>query len=321
MGEFTIVGLRVVREAATSGSFSTAAEKLGYTQSAVSRQIALMEQAAGTSLFLRYARGVQLTAAGRVVLRHAESVLGQLDAARHDLRDLAVSRPPVLLRVGGYATAMAALVPRAIATLDRQQPQLWVRLREGTSPRLLAALLGGRLDLVVLTDPIDLPAAPSKPDDAEPGTARRRMITEPLMVDPLLVAFASDHPFADRVSVTPAQLRDQRWIVGSTEPGSTLLGAFTDGTWQPEVATTARDWFAKLGLVAAGLGITVVPGIAVPVLPPTIALVRIDHPAAIRHTVIAYPDTLRNDPSRQAFTEALRDSAAELSTRVRQRLR
>jgi DNA-binding transcriptional LysR family regulator len=109
MGDFTIVGLRVVREAAMSGSFSTAAENLGYTQSAVSRQIALMEQAAGRALFERHARGVRPTAAGRIVVRHADAVLGELGTARHDLDTLA-ARPPALLRVGAFSTAMAVLV-------------------------------------------------------------------------------------------------------------------------------------------------------------------------------------------------------------------
>ncbi|MFD0366115.1 LysR family transcriptional regulator [Nocardia sp. GCM10030253] len=303
MGDFTIVGLRVVREAARCGSFSTAAENLGYTQSAVSRQIALMEQAAGKTLFERHARGVQPTEAGRIVLRHAETVLGGLGAARHDLDQLA-ARPPALLRVGAFSTAMAALVPRAIA--DTAARLARVPLREGTSPLLLAAVARGRLDLAVVTETRTLP------DDLE---------VEPLLDDPLLIAVAPDHTLADRVSVTPAQLRGERWIVGSTELNSTLLGAFSDATWEPDIAFVARDWFAKLGLVAAGMGITVVPSIAVPVLPPTIALIRIDHPAAVRSTAVVYRSEARDAEPTRTFTEALRDGAAELSAEVRQRLR
>ncbi|WP_433731300.1 LysR family transcriptional regulator [Nocardia sp. CA-129566] len=318
MGEFTIVGLRVVREAARCGSFSTAAENLGYTQSAVSRQIALMEQAAGRALFERHARGVRATEAGRIVLRHAEMVLGGLGSVRHELDDLA-ARPPATVRVGAFSTAMAALVPRAIAATAPRLAR--VPLREGTSPRLLSAVARGRLDLAVVTETRNLPA------DTE---------IEPLLDDPLLIAVSPDHELANRVSVTPEQLRGARWIAGSTELSSTLLGAWTDATWEPEIAFVARDWFAKLGLVAAGMGITVVPGIAVPVLPQGIALVRIGHPAAVRTTYVVHvakarpgvqdhhvrdtPHNRDNEP-RQIFIEALRDAAADLAAEVRQRLR
>jgi DNA-binding transcriptional LysR family regulator len=305
MSEFTVVGLRVVREAARHGSFSIAAERLGYTQSAVSRQIALMEQAAGQALFERRPRGVQPTEAGRVVLRRADAVLGELHAARQDLQDLG-ARPPGRLRVGAFSTAMAALIPRAIAALVRREPQTRVPLREGVSPGLLTSVARGRLDLAVVTTPEHLPAG---------------VEVTPLLDDPLLVAVAQGHPFAGLASVTTAALRNEQWIAGSAEPGSTLLGAWTDSSWRPDIAFVARDWVAKLGLVSAGLGITVVPGLAVPALPTTIAVVRIDHPAAVRTTVVAHRPGMRDDRGRRAFTETLRDTAAQLSTELRHRLR
>ncbi|MFI9510436.1 LysR family transcriptional regulator [Nocardia sp. NPDC052566] len=304
MTEFTVLGLRVVRAAAATGSFSTTAENLGYTQSAVSRQIALMERAAGQPLFERHARGVRPTAAGLVVVRHAEAVLGELDTARQELSDLETTAAE-RLRIGAFSTAMAALVPRAIAAVRGQRPHARIPLREGMSPRLLTAVARGRLDLAVVTAPADPPAG---------------VELEPLLDDPLLVAVPPSHELAGRVSATPAMLRDQRWIAGSADRDSTLLGAWS-GSGHPDIAFVARDWFAKLGLVAAGMGITVVPGIAAPVLPPTIALVRIDHPDATRPTAIAYHPTHRDDPLRRAFTESLRDTAAELSAHIRHRLR
>ncbi|MFG3617223.1 LysR family transcriptional regulator [Nocardia sp. NPDC047654] len=305
MDEFTVSGLRVVREAAACGSFSTAAENLGYTQSAVSRQIALMERAAGRALFERHARGVRPTAAGQVVLRHAEVILAELEQARHDIRHLAV-RTAGRLRLGAFSTAMAALVPRAIAATAARDRQSRISLREGISPRLLTAVARGRIDLAVVTSPDTVPSG---------------VEIEPLVDDPLLVAVASTHPLACATSATPDLLRDERWIAGSQEPSATLLGAWRDPGREPEIAFVARDWFAKLGLVAAGLGVTVVPGIAVPVLPPTIALLRIDHPAAVRRTVLAHRGDRGPAEPRGMFAEALRDQAAELSAQVRQRLR
>ncbi|MFI6518255.1 LysR family transcriptional regulator [Spirillospora sp. NPDC050679] len=295
MGEFTVVGLRVVREAARHGSFSTAAERLGYTQSAVSRQIALMERAAGRALFERQARGVRVTEAGRLVLRHAETVLAELDAARAGLSEL--GERPGRVRVGAFSTAMAALVPRAIAA----SPGVRVPLREGLSARLSAAVARSRLDLAVVVAP------PHASDGVD---------LLPLVDDPLLVALPRRHALAGETAVPPQALRDERWIAGSADPASTLLGAWSDDA---QVAFVARDWTAKLGLVAAGLGVTVVPGLAVAMVPPTVALTRVDHPAAVRPTAIVHsPEPA---PAVQEFIEALLDAAAELASELRHRLR
>lgn len=305
MSEFTVVGLRVVREAARHCSFSTTAERLGYTQSAVSRQIALMEQAAGQALFERQARGVRPTAAGRIVIRHAEAVLGELDAVRQDLQDLD-PLPPGRLRVGAFCTAMAALMPRAIAAFAQQEPNTRVPLHKGISPGLLTSLARGHLDLAVVTPP-------RHPPEGIEVTV--------LLDDPLFVAMAPAHPIAGQAHVTTGMLRNERWIAGSTEPGTPFLGAWTRDSWRPDIAFVLRDWVAKLGLVSAGLGITIVPGLAVPALPPAIAVVRIDHPAAVRTTAVAYRSDNPDIRRLYTFVEVLRDTTVELSTEVRHRLR
>lgn len=301
MGEFTVTGLRVVREAARTGSFTRAAERLGYTQSAVSRQITLMEQAAGHPLFERQARGVRPTEACRIVLRHADIVLDSLDTAREELRN---PRQPSRIRLGAFSTATAALVPRAIALAVQRDPTLEVRLREGMTPGLLSALARGRIDMAVLSGDIETPAG---------------VEVEPLLADSLHVAVHPAHPLTGHIGLAPAALRDERWIVGSEDPRTTLLGVWTHADWQPHIAYIARDWVAKLGLVAAGLGVTLVPGLAVPALPATVSVIRIDDPAALRPTLLAY----RADGPGGAhpLAEALRDSAAQLTAELRARLR
>src|SRR5271155_5041535 len=114
MAEFSVTGLRVLCEVASRGSFTAAAGSLGYTQSAVSRQVAGLEAAAGAPLFERAPRGVLLTDAGSTLLVHAVGVLEQLDSAKCELtglRELTSGR----LRVGAFPTAIAALLPRAVA--------------------------------------------------------------------------------------------------------------------------------------------------------------------------------------------------------------
>jgi DNA-binding transcriptional LysR family regulator len=305
MAEFSVVGLRVVREVARRGSLTAAAERLGYTQSAVSRQVALMEQAAGHALFERHARGARLTEAGGVIVRRADAVLAELEAIHQDLEDVG-ARPRGRLRVGAFSTALGALVPRAIAAFSTREPRTQVVLREGTTPALLARAADGRLDLAIVTAP------------TEPPTG---LDVTTLLEDPLLIAVSRDHPHAGRTSVPADALRGERWIAASTDPRSPLLGAWTGSSWQPDIAYVARDWTAKLGLVASGLGITIVPGLAVPVLSPTLALVRIDDPAATRATAIVTRTDAPDDPRRRALGDALRDAGAEIAAEVRRYLR
>jgi DNA-binding transcriptional LysR family regulator len=301
MSEFTVPGLRVVREAARTGSFSEAAERLGYTQSAISRQVSLMEQVAGRRLFERHARGVRPTEAGRIVARHATAVLESLESARSELRDLGL-HTAARVRLGAFSTATAALVPRAIVLATQRNPLLDVRLREGTTPRLLTALTRRRIDLAVLSGHFEVPGG---------------VEVIPLLDDALYVAVPQGHRLAQHASVPVSALRDERWIVGSEESPTSLLGAWNSALWQPVVAHVARDWVTKLGLVSAGLGVTIVPGLAVSALPATISVVRIEDPAAVRRTVVAHIP----GAAHRLLVEAFLDATAQLNAELRARLR
>jgi DNA-binding transcriptional LysR family regulator len=141
---------------------------------------------------------------------------------------------------------------------------------------------------------------------------------ESLFEDSLLVAVPRRHRLAGRASVKPAELSGERWVAGSTDASTALLGAWATHGEAPEIAYVARDWTAKLGLVAAGRAITIVPGMLVSALPTSVEVVRIDHPAATRTTWLV----LRPEHEAAArFGEALRDSAATIAAETRRRLR
>lgn len=296
MTEFTITGLRVVDAVATAGSFTRAAERLGYTQSAVSRQVALMEAAAGTVIFDRGRRGAALTSAGQVLVRRARQVLADLAATEVELarlRDRLAGR----LAVGTYPAGALALVPTAMARLAVEHPGLAVRLDEASTPALLRRLRAGRLDLAVIGVGQDLPEYDL-----------RGLEQTPVGRSDLLVAVSAAHPFADRASVRVAELARERWIVGEGARGEPQFGAWPTLT-APDVAHAVRSWGARLGLVAAGLGITVLPEVAAPALPAGVRALPVVDSAWNGRTTLA---VTAPDPSPQvdAMVQALRGGEA-----------
>jgi DNA-binding transcriptional LysR family regulator len=308
MSELSIVGLRVLCEVSRLGSFTAAAESLGYTQSAVSRQVAALERAAATRLFERSSRGVRLTDAGSALWRHAIAALEELDVAERELaglQDLASGR----LRVGAFPTAVAALLPRALSAFRSAHPGVEVLLREGTTPAQIKRLLSGAADLCVVGGPAGL-----WPDD-------ERIAYEPLLEDPLLLAVTHSHPFAKRRIVDVQDLTDERWITASTDPRETLLGVWPSLEWQPQIAFIARDWTAKLGLVAAGLGVTVVPGLAAAAVPESVALVQVRSKLPATRSVALATRVDAVSPAQRSFAEMLHGVAGELAVELKLRIR
>ncbi|SHH09426.1 LysR family transcriptional regulator [Geodermatophilus nigrescens] len=265
-GEVTVLGLRVIRQVAASGSFAAAAVELGYTQSAVSRQIAALESAVGERLFTRGRRGVQLTAAGEVVLRGAGRALAELDATGQQLARLH-DRLAGRLTVSAFPTAAAVLVPRAVADLAAAHPTLQVVLDEAASPVALRRLRAGRTDVAVVA------AGPGLPDPDLAG-----LEVSPLVPLGLLVAVPEGHRLARTPVVRPGDLADVPWIVGTGAPGEPQFGPWPTLA-EPRVAFSVRHWTTRLGLVAAGLGVTVLPGTMAAAVPAGVRVVAIDDPS------------------------------------------
>jgi DNA-binding transcriptional LysR family regulator len=300
MTELSVAGLRVLREVAEMGSFSAAARGLGYTQSAVSRQVAGLEAAAGRRLFERRRDGVRLTPAGSRLLVRATTVLAELDAARRELDGLSAAVGPI--RLGAFPSAAAALVPTALRTLARRHPRLEVTLREGTTPSLVRALRAGAIDLAVLAA-----VPPFRPFDSEAPALRVETLSEA----ELRVAVGPGHPLAARTAVELDELEGQRWVASRSETGETLLGVWPGLAGRPQVAYVARDWLTKLNLVAAGLAITTFPAIAAPLFPRDIRLVTVrGEPQEVRRSVLARLPG-RDMPELDAVGEALRGAVRD----------
>lgn len=273
--DFSPTGLRVLREVAQAGSFSAAAHSLGYTQSAVSRQVGALEAISERRLFDRSRTGVTLTAAGSRLLASAIRVLDELDLAR---RELAGDPGPAgRVRLGAFATAAAGLIPKALATLP---PEVTVTLREGTTPALTRALRVGTLDLAVLAQ-----TPPFRPADSESPA----LLTTTISERELVVGVGAQHTFASARAVEIDQLNGQVWVASRSDTGDTLLGVWPGLTERPDVRYVVRDWYAKLQIVAAGLAITTLAPVTLEVLPDGVKVVAVrGEPHEIRRIVIAH---------------------------------
>jgi DNA-binding transcriptional LysR family regulator len=296
------VALRVFREVAERGTLTAAAAALGYTQSAVSRQIARLERATRAELLERRHDGVTLTVAGRVVLRHAGIVLDQIDATERELAGLPAQAGTV--RLGWFMSAGAVLLPRALAALRRTHPAIEVRTREGSTPVLVRALRAGTLDVAVLGS-----VPPFRPPDTESPPLKLRTIAE----RSLRVAVPATHALARGESVGVAELRGQRWIASPSSGEEKLMGAWPGLDERPEIAHTARDWLAKLNLVAAGCGLTTVPASLIEAVPVGVKVLTVrGGPQERRRIVLArLPGPLPDPAARLA--DALATTAAELA--------
>lgn len=300
--DMTLVGLRVLREVAERGTFTAAGEALGYTQSAVSRQVAALEQASGARLFDRYPGGVRLTSAGRALLRHAVTALDALEAADRELRG--VEDDAGRVRLGFIPAAGAAVVAGALAMLRRERPQIQVTTREGTTPSLVRALRTGALDLALLS---------SRPPFRSPDTDDPPLHVEPLLDDRLVLAVPADSRFADRATVSADDLAGETWIGSPAGIDEPLLGVWPGLPGRPRVQHAARDWLTKLHLVAAGAGITTVPATLLAAIPPGIRLVTVDGIPDERRRVSLVRLPGPTSPATDALVHTLRHQAAELA--------
>jgi DNA-binding transcriptional LysR family regulator len=291
---FDATRLRVFREVAQRGSISAAADALSFTQPAVSRQIATLEREAGAQLFERLPRGIRLTEAGRVLLGHAEAILDRMTAARTQV-DAVTRLEAGRLRIGAFATANATIVPRAIASFTEAHPGVELSLVETVSAELIPALRAGELDVALATDP-----SAHNLDELE---------VYDIVEDPLLVALPLDHHLAHKPKLRLVDLRDEMWIegghAGCRRP---LLRACAAAGFEPHIRFGSEQWLGKQGLVAAGVGVTLIPSLALATVRDDIAL-RSLAPDAPTRRVVALVHAGYRAPAAEPFVEIVREQA------------
>lgn len=253
--------LRIVAQIARLGSVTLAARSLHLTPSAVSQQLRAFETAVGHRLFDRHPRGMSLTAAGRLVAARAAAVAAEISGLERDLQ-LFEAGGVGRVSLGVFPTFAASLLPLVIQRFRQQEPDVHLEVRSAKLTELQARLGSGELDVSVLWSFEDV--APGASDDS-------------IAADPTVLLVPRDHPTSSRSTVTIVELAAERWITRADgHPGTDLLHRVgAEAGFVPQVALAASDYQETQALVAAGLGVALVPRLATTALRDDVAVVSI----------------------------------------------
>jgi DNA-binding transcriptional LysR family regulator len=295
-----VTRLKILKEVAYRGSFSAAAEALSYTQSAVSQQIAALEAETGMALLERHPRGVTLTAAGQTLVGHAEGILARLDAAEVSMSAIAGLRGG-RLRVASFPTAGATLMPLAIADFSASYPAVELTLVEGEPEAIVPRLRAGELDLALLFE-----------FDGEP-LAEEQMTRTELLEDPMYLALPSAHPLAGKDEIRLADLAEEAWVQTSRSSPCArhVVRSCHAAGFEPRVAFESDDYQTVQGLVAAGVGVALIPELALSVVREQIVVRALSGGGLDRRVLAAVPAGARLVPAAPAMLGVLEATARD----------
>jgi DNA-binding transcriptional LysR family regulator len=281
------------------GSFAAAAEELGYTQSAVSQQIAELERRVGARVVVR--RPVRATETGQVLLDTEAAISESMSRATTELAALADGTVGEV-RLGAFISAAASIVPPALARLRATRPAVHLTLRELEQRETHALLFRGEIDLAITFDyehaPVPMPAG---------------LTQEHLMDDPIMVALPASHPLAGADSVTPADLPPDAWINTAVDVRD-LAASPIDGKRGSghRLDFDGMDFRTALNLVAAGLGVALLPRLLLLDAPASVVILPIRQPTLVRRLYTCRLDTRGVTAPIRRLEMYLREVATEL---------
>lgn len=244
--------LRVLRAVAATGSFSAAGRELGCTQPAVSQQMKALEASAGTPLLVRSGREMRLTQAGEALVRHATGILAGLTAAEEEVAAIAGLRAG-RVRLVSFPSGSSSLVPTALAALRAEHPGTRVSLEEAEPPKSVETLRAGDCD-IALAFRYEGAASTDEWDD---------LVVRPLLADRLVGLVPEGHRLARTESVALGDLAGEPWIAGCPRCRGHLVDICEGAGFSPRIDFATDDYPAVVGLVGAGLGVAVLPELAV----------------------------------------------------------
>jgi DNA-binding transcriptional LysR family regulator len=272
--------LEILCAIAETGSFTGAGDKLHVSQSAVSRQVLLLEGELGEPVFIRQGRGATPTRAGQTLIELGRRLLGDLTSTVGQIRDEHRELSGTV-RIAGGMTVCLYVLPPLLKAFRKAHPGVEVKLITGASPRLIRQLRTGLADLALLTLPIDEPSC----------------VVVPALREELLLVMPPDHPLAGRPRVRPKDLALEPFVL--FEPQSNTRRAadrlFTEFGIAPRVVLETENVEILKALVSIGMGLTIIPyqAVAHEVHERTLACARITGAGLMRETGWVYPRTTR----------------------------
>ena len=234
--------LRVIDAVARHGSVTAAARELHYSQPTVTHHIARLETETGAQLLQRVGRGIRLTPAGQLLADRAAEIIGRIDAADAEL-SAHVGLSAGRVRLAGFSSAIGSLVPRAAAGLAATHPGLQISLTDMHPPEALELLRTGKIEVAIIFRYDETEAEPA-------GVRLHHLLDDPVYL------------LSRRGGRKLAALRDETWIAGCERCRSHLLALCADAGFEPRIGYTSDDMVVMQALVAAGLGVATLPGLA-----------------------------------------------------------
>lgn len=289
--------MRVLREISAQGSFSAAADALYLSQSAVSQHVAALEKEVGQKLVERTSSGPHLTQAGEVLVAHADAVLARLDEAERELAALSGLQGGKL-RLASFPTASATLLTSAMSRFAELYPEVRLELREAEPEESVPQLRQGVHDLALIYSY----EAVGDPDDRD---VERHL----LLQDRMWLALPKDHPASTKAAMSLEELSDAAWLCGTCDGAcrQNVILACRSAGFDPRIAFESDDYQVLQGLVASGLGVTLLPDLALTSLHPGVAIVPVKPKPPIRNVWAATRAEGSRSPAADAMVEVLRE--------------
>ena len=290
--------LRIFREVAVRRSFSAAADALDYTQSAVSQQVSKLERDVGLVLIERARRPVGLTEAGETLLARTDVIFGEVATAEAELNALAGLEAGTL-RLGGFATACATLLPRAIRLFATRHPSVVVGLSEMEPDVARRRLRAAEIDLAVTY----------RFDEADAAVGDDGLEVVALARDPFVLALPEGHRLAHGRALRLDELKGERWL-GSPATGAAagyrnfVVQACREAGFEPSIAFEPGDLWTGRAIIAAGLAVGLMPELAFTIPYPGVAITELADASPMR-TIAAVRMPNRRVPANAAMLRCL----------------
>ena len=291
----TLLRLRYFIAVAEELHFGRAAKRLGVTQPSLSRQITLLEKEIGVPLLMRDTRRVVLTSAGREYLDHAREVLRGVSHAAESARRAQHGKSG-RLSVAFYYIAGLGILPPVLRAFKQRYPKVSLELRELPSRTQIAEVHKGTIDVGIVY---------------EPSTVKEVSV-ETIQREALVAALPANHRLADRSTLQLPDLHAESFIMIARSEGSALheriIASCNAAGFSPSIVTRANMLVTAIGLVAAGMGIAIVPAVCAQIRHPGVVFRKLLPAIEIQSGVIWNGHTAHLNPSTAAFIEVCRTS-------------